>query len=233
LSIKAVFFDLGGTLLVMRRDRIFRRVLSEEGREANLERIHSAYMNAESWWLSTFGDRVMTPEQTNEAYRALDEKTFTSLYPNEDHGEAVRISKLVRKRWPELESEIPLELYPDVEPTLTKLAKDGYFLGLISNAPPDTARVVEVLGLRKYLGSVVISGDVGYTKPHPEIFRIALREAGVNPIDALHVGDFYEADIIGARNAGIKGLLIDREGSQVSLDCPRMKSLDDVFHYLE
>jgi putative hydrolase of the HAD superfamily len=233
LSIRAVFFDLGGTLLVMRRDRIFRRVLSEEGREANLERIHSAYMNAESWWLSAFGDKAMTPEQTNEAYRALDERAFTSLYPNEDHGEALRVSKLVRKRWPELESEIPLELYPDVEPTLTKLAQDGYFLGLISNAPPDTARIVEVLGLRKYLRSVVISGDVGYSKPHPEIFRIALTEAGVNAIDAVHVGDFYEADIIGARNAGIKGLLIDREGSHSGLDCPQMKSLGEVYRYLD
>jgi HAD superfamily hydrolase (TIGR01549 family) len=233
LGIRAVFFDLGGTLLVMRRDRIFRQVLSEEGREASLERIHSAYMNTESWWLTAFGNRVMTPEQTNEAYRELDERTFAYLYPNENRGEAVRVSKLVRKRWPELESEIPLELYPDVEPTLTKLAKDGYFLGLISNAPPDTARVVEVLGLRQYLGSVVISGDVGYSKPNPEIFNIALREAGVNPIDALHVGDFYEADIVGARNAGIKGLLIDREGSQSRFDCPRMKSLGEVFHYLE
>ncbi len=220
-------------MLVMRRDRIFRQVLAEEGREASLDRIHSAYMNTESWWLTAFGNKVMTPEQTNEAYRELDERTFASLYPNENHDEAVRVSKLVRKRWPELESEIPLELYPDVEPTLTKLAKDGYFLGLISNAPPDTGRVVEVLGLRKYLGSVVISGDVGYTKPHPEIFNIALREAGVNPIDAIHVGDFYEADIVGARNAGIKGLLIDREGSQSRLDCPRMKSLGEVYHYLE
>ena len=190
-------------------------------------------MATESWWLSAFGNKVMTPEQTNEAYRELDERTFKSLYPNEDHGEAIRISKLVRKRWPELENEIPLELYPDVEPTLSKLSNDGYFLGLISNAPPDTARVVEVLGLRKHLRSVVISGDVGYSKPHPEIFRIALKEAGVDPMDALHVGDYYEADIIGARNAGIKGLLIDREGSQMGLDCPRMKTLEEVYHYLE
>jgi HAD superfamily hydrolase (TIGR01549 family) len=216
----------------MRRDRIFRRVLSEEGRAASLEKIHSAYMQAETWWLKAYGDKVMTPEQTHEAYRELDDRAFTIVFPNEDHGEALRVSRLVRKRWPELESEIPLELYPDVEPTLTKLAKDGFFLGLISNAPPDTARVVDVLGLRKFLGSVVISGDVGYTKPHPEIFRIALREAKVNPVDALHVGDFYEADIIGARKAGIKGLLIDREGSQSGLDCPRMKSLGQVYDYL-
>lgn len=190
-------------------------------------------MIAEKWWLKAYGGRAMTPGQTNEAYRELDERAYNIIYPNDDHGEAFRISRLVRKRWPELEGEIPLELYPDAEPALMRLSNDGYFLGLISNAPPDTARVVDALGLRKYLRGVVISGDVGYSKPHPEIFRIALREAKVNPAHAIHVGDFFEADVVGARNAGITGLLIDREGSQTGLDCPRIESLDEVLHYIE
>jgi HAD superfamily hydrolase (TIGR01549 family) len=206
--------------------------MNRAAKQASKESI-PPYMNAESWWLSSFGHKVMTPEQSNEAYRELDERTFTFLYPNEDHDEAVRVSKINRIRWPELEKEIPLELYSDVEPTLTRLNKDGYFLGLISNAPPDTARVVEVLGLRKYLGSVVISGDVGYSKPHPEIFRIALREADMSPAEAIHVGDYYEADIVGARSAGVKGLLIDREGAQTGPDCPRVKSLDEVYQHLD
>lgn len=233
MNVKAVFFDLGGTLLVMRRDRIFRRVLQEEGRDVSLERIHSAYIGAEPWWLSVYGSKVMTPDQTHEAYRNLDEKVFAGLFPQEGGAEALRISKLVRKRWPELERQIPLELYPDAEPTLAKLRDDGYSLGLISNAPPDTGRVVEALGLRRYLGSVVISGLVGYTKPHPEIFRIAMKEIDVGPGEAVHVGDLFEADVVGARNAGIEGLLIDREGSQSRFDCPRMKSLDEIYRYIE
>lgn len=232
MKIKAVFFDLGGTLLVMRRDRIFRRVLQEEGRKVSLERVHSAYIGAEPWWLSVYGNKVMTAEQTNEAYRNLDEKVFAALFPQEDGAEALRISKLVRKRWPELEGQIPLELYPDAEPTLAKLRDDGYPLGLISNAPPDTGRVVDALGLRRYLASVVISGVVGYSKPHPEIFRIALKEVGVSPGEALHVGDLYEADVVGARNAGISCLLIDRDGAQTDLDCPHIRSLAEVYRYL-
>ena len=233
MKTRAVFFDLGGTLLVMRRDRIFLRVLREDGREATLERIHSAYIDAESWWLSFYGSKVMTPEQTNEAYRALDEKVFSALYPGESEGEAVRVSRLVRRRWPELEPEIPLALYPDSEPTLAKLRGEGYSLGLISNAPPDTARVVEALGLTKYLDTVTISGVVGYTKPHPEIFRVALRGAGVSPDEAVHVGDLYEADVVGARNAGIEGILIDRDGSHGALDCPRIGSLSEISAHLK
>ena len=225
---KAVFFDLGGTLLVMRRDRIFRRVLAGEGREVGLERVHSAYTAAERWWLSYYETRVMDPEQTAEAYRALDQKVFSSLFPQESEAEAIRVSKLVRKRWPELEGEISLALYPDVEPTLSRLKADGFSMGLISNAPADTQRAVESLGLPKYLDTVVISGVVGYTKPHPEIFRIALRAAGVSSQESIHVGDVYEADVVGARNAGIEGVLIDRDGSHEGLDCPRLKSLSEI-----
>ncbi len=232
MKTRAVFFDLGGTLLIMRRDRIFRKVLQEDGREADIDKIHSAYLGAESWWLSFYGARVLTPEQSNEAYRVLDQKVFSTLYPGEPEAEAYRVSTLVRKRWPELESEIPLALYPDAEPTLTRLRDRGYLLGLVSNAPPDTPRVIEKLGLSKYIGTVVISGVVGYSKPHPEIFRIALREAGVGPGEAVHIGDLYESDVVGARNAGIEGILVDRDGSHSPDNCLRVRSLSEIYAYL-
>jgi FMN phosphatase YigB (HAD superfamily) len=163
LRIRAVFFDLGGTLLVMRRDRVFRRVLAEVGRDMDLEMIRSAYLNAEKEWLSFYGSRVLTPEQTDEAYRDLDQRVFAALFPDEGEVEAMRVSRLVRKRWPELESEIPLALYPDAEPTLTKRRADGYLLGIISNAPADTDRAIEAAGISKCLDTVVISGAAGYS----------------------------------------------------------------------
>ncbi len=230
---KAVFFDLGGTLLVMRRDRIFRRVLEEEGYKAGLDTVHSTYARAETLWLSTYGSRAMTPTETADAYRDLDEKVFSALFPAEPHSEAVRVSRQVRKRWPELEHDIPLELYPDVDPTLSRLKRDGYSMGLVSNAPADTGRVVEALGLSRYLDSVVISGVVGYSKPNPKIFTIALTEVGASPEETVHIGDLYEADIVGARSAGIRGLLIDRDASYQGLDCPCLKSLEEVYSYLK
>ena len=232
MSKKAVFFDLGGTLLVMRRDRIFRRVLAEEGRDVPLDRIHVAYQKEEKQWLSNYGTRVMTPEQTSEAYRVLDQSVFSFLFSGEPETEAIRVSRAVRRRWPELEDDIPLSLYPDVEPELGRLKGEGFSMGLISNAPADTGKTVEALGLSRFLDPIVISGKVGYTKPHPEIFRIALREAGVSSNVAIHVGDLYEADVVGARNAGIEGILLDRDGSQVGLDCPRISILSEIHAHL-
>ena len=230
---KAVFFDLGGTLLVMRRDRIFGKVLGEEGYSVSPGAVHSTYAKVESWWISTYGGNVMSPAETADAYRDLDEKAFSAIFPNASHSEALRVSKQVRKRWPELEHEIPLELYPDVDRTLSRLKRNGYSMALVSNAPADTGRVVERLGLSKYLNSVIISGAVGYSKPNPKIFDIALREVGVAPTEAVHIGDLYEADIVGARNAGIQGLLIDRDGTNRGLDCPSLRNLEEVFSFLK
>jgi HAD superfamily hydrolase (TIGR01549 family) len=232
LAIQAVFFDLGGTLLVMRRDRIFRKVINEEGRDASVDQIHSAYMGLEAWWLSTYSAASMTPEETVEAYRNLDERVFSTLFPAVDRAEALRVSGLVRKRWPELEKEIRLELYPDVKPALEALGRKGYSLGLISNAPADTDRVVKPLGLDRYMSTIVFSGAVGYTKPHPQIFRIAMKAAGAEPGESVHVGDIYEADVVGARNAGMRGVLIDRLGVDHGRDCPRITSLDQIYDHL-
>ncbi len=232
MKTKAVFFDLGGTLLVMRRDRIFSKLLSEAGLETSLEHVHAAYVKAEPWWIATYGNRELSPEQTNEAYRDLDAKVFRELFPKQTEDETGRVSKLARERWSQLEKEVPLELYSDSMPLLERLSKDGYALALVSNAPPDTGKLVDALGLPRYINNVVISGVVGYSKPRPEIFRIALKRSGVQPGETIHVGDLYEADIVGARNAGIEGILIDREGSMKHLDCPKIGSLAEVYEFL-
>jgi HAD superfamily hydrolase (TIGR01549 family) len=232
MKTKGVFFDLGGTLLVMRRDRIFRQVLAEEGLEVSLERVHSAYVRVELWWLSVYGSRRMTPEQTTQAYTNLDAKVFSDLFPRGTLEEAKRISVRNRERWPQLEKDIPLELYPDSVPLLEKLSGDGFVMALVSNAPPDTGKAVDALGLPRYLKTVIISGVVGYSKPNPEIFRIALRQSGVRPDETIHIGDLYESDVVGARNAGIEGILIDREGNQAEVDCPRIESLAEVYGHI-
>lgn len=218
---------------MMRRDRVFRKVLAEEGYEATLGAIHAAYVTADSWWLTAYGNKVMTRAETAEAYRDLDEKVFSATCPQQSHAEAVRVSRQVRKRWPELEDEIPPELYPDAEPTLGRLKREGYSLGLVSNAPAEATETVAALGLSKYLDSVTVSGVVGYSKPNPEIFRIALKALSVGPEEAVHVGDLYEADVRGARNAGIEGVLLDRDGSYGGTECPKIDTLSGIYGFLE
>ncbi len=230
--IRAVFFDLGGTLLIMRRDRIVSRILSDSGFPTTPEQVHSAYFKVEPSWLAVYGGKTMSGTETEEAYRRLDAMIFRLLCPGQPPETVEKVSSLTRQMWPQVEKTVPLELYPDALPTLERLKSEGYILGLVSNAPPDTVGAIESLGLRRYLSTIVVSGVVGVSKPNPEIFRIALREAGAEAAESLHVGDLYDADVIGARNAGIKGLLIDRDGSQAGLDCPRVSTLSEIYPHL-
>jgi HAD superfamily hydrolase (TIGR01509 family) len=232
MKVKAVFFDLGGTLLVMRRDKIFRNLLMEQGTDLGIERVHSAYLGAEPWWLSVYGKRELTPEQTIDAYKDLDAKVYLSLFPDKHPEDAAKFSDIIRLRWKDAGRTVPPELYPDAEPLLSRLKSDHYMLALVSNAPPDTDSVVRALGLARYLEPIVISGLVGYSKPHPEIFRIALRRLSLSPDQVVHVGDLYDSDIVGARNAGIHGVLLDRDRIQGPRDCPTISSLGDLYALL-
>jgi putative hydrolase of the HAD superfamily len=232
LTIRTVFFDLGGTLLMMRRDRIISKILTGEGYPVRPENVHAAYFRAEPSWLRIYGERRMDGEETEEAYRQLDAMICRLLFPRQPADEVERLSGLTRSQWPTVEKTIPLELYHDAVPTLERLKSEGYTMGLVSNAPPDTVKAVEFLGLPRYLPVIVISGVVGVSKPNPEIFRIALSRSGAEPNEAIHVGDVYEADVLGARNAGIKGLLIDRDGLQADADCPRVTTLSDIYPHL-
>ncbi|MDV3278751.1 MAG: HAD family hydrolase [Nitrososphaerales archaeon] len=226
--IRAVFFDLGGTLLVMRRDAILQRVLRDEGYRVDLKRIHTSYMEMESSWLERYSARFAKESDATDAYKALDAMVIERLSVVKGVAEIARISALIRRRWEELGKEIPPRLYPDVEPVLAKLASLGLTLGLVSNAPPETTKTVEELGLKRYIRHIVISGVVGYTKPNPEIFRIALSKASASPRETIHVGDVYASDVVGARNAGITGVLLDRDRVAGTTDCPTIHGLAEV-----
>ena len=229
---KGVFFDLGGTLLVMRRDKIISLILSDAGYAASPEAVHQAYFGAEPSWLLAFGNRTMTPEEAEDSYRTLDAMVFGALFPGRPAVEATRMSGLMRSRWPEVQTSIPLELYQDVRPTLGRLRKDGYALALVSNAPADTTKTIDELGLTELIPTIVVSGAVGVSKPNPEIFRMALRSAGVSAEETIHVGALYAADVQGARNAGIEGVLIAREGSYGRPDCPKIAGLEEIYPFL-
>ncbi len=228
---KAVFFDFGGTLLVMRRDRVISKILTGKGYPTTPADVRSAYFDVEPAWLGLYGDRSFTSEQSEEYYRRLDAMVFGRLFPGSSEGE--QISHLMRRMWPEVQESIPLELYPDAEPTLKRLSEGGFKLALISNGPPDVAETVSRFGLTKYFPVALVSGVVGVSKPNPEIFRIALNGTGVEPGEAVHVGDLYEADVKGARNAGVTPLLLDRDGNYGEVDCPKISGLAEVYEFLE
>jgi putative hydrolase of the HAD superfamily len=57
------------------------------------------------------------------------------------------------------------------------------------------------------------SGEVGAAKPHARIFQAACERFGVEPGDAVYVGDRLDTDAIGAASAGLRGVWLDRNGA--------------------
>jgi putative hydrolase of the HAD superfamily len=112
----------------------------------------------------------------------------------------------------ELVEAIRFERYPDSIPALRELGDRGLRLVAVSNWDCSLPTVLQRCGLGALLDGAVSSAGAGARKPDPAIFAPALELAGCRPDQALHVGDTPEEDVAGARAAGIRSLLIDREG---------------------
>jgi len=102
---------------------------------------------------------------------------------------------------------------PDVIPTLSRLRNRGLELGLVSNTCiPSYAldRHLAAHDLLDLLPVRVYSSQTGYRKPHPVIFKTALRAMGVTATNALFVGDKVKNDIVGAQRMGMRAILRHR-----------------------
>jgi putative hydrolase of the HAD superfamily len=109
-------------------------------------------------------------------------------------------------------------LYDDVRDCLEVLAARGVRIGLISNSHRCLDSFREHFGLGHWISVAVSSAEHGYMKPHPAIFRAALDLMAVTADQAVMVGDSVAHDIAGARQIGMRGVLLARGSSPSDLD---------------
>lgn len=105
--------------------------------------------------------------------------------------------------------KLDAKLYDDVEPVLKELRK-SYKLGLLSNLLSFGDKPLQGTGLYKMVDARCLSYEEGIVKPDPQMFKLILKRLGVQPHQAVMVGDYYEADVLGAQNVGMKAILIKR-----------------------
>ena len=118
------------------------------------------------------------------------------------------------------------EHMPDfVEPALRALRTQGHRLGIVSNSNGTLRVALDRLGLTALFDAIIDSADEGIEKPDPELFGLALRRIGATPGEAIHVGDMYHVDVVGARAAGISAVLVDEANLHPNADCPRIRSV--------
>jgi putative hydrolase of the HAD superfamily len=110
-------------------------------------------------------------------------------------------------------ASLRFEAYPDAAPALRALRAAGLRLVVVSNWDVSLHERLGETGLAPLVDGAVASAPFGAAKPDPAIFAAGLELAGVAASDAWHAGDQLEADVRGARAAGIRPVLVAREGA--------------------
>ena len=227
-KVRVISFDCGETLFyeVEQDYVVFYKILKSLGYEFELAEVKRALDDARVWWN---GEKAKTGEVWTEVSRI---KLLQKMVSNLAIQDMASIARQLRGRWL-LEAEF--RAYEDAMPTLNELKEAGLNLIIISN-------VSSGKNLKTYLrkacipncfDAIVASGDVGYEKPNPEIFREASRILNIPASHILHVGDKYEEDYIGAHNAGLKALLLDRNGLYKDKQCPKIATLKELINLLK
>jgi putative hydrolase of the HAD superfamily len=197
--VRAVLFDLDDTLVDT--DRAARRAFLE---------VLGADTNYELWLQES--DQHFWPYSRGEVtYEQMRVGRMAHFLHLSDHragpNEAARLeaARFVAANW--------FELFSDVRATFELLRGRGVSVGLITNGDSGHQREkVRLAQLENDFDVVIVSGEVGATKPDPAIFRLACERLGVEPAEAVYIGDRLEVDAIGAARAGMVGVWIDRRG---------------------
>ena len=226
--VKAVFFDFYNTLVQFwpPLDEIQQASCKELGINVGKPEVRRGYAEADQFMAS---ENAKTPlaERTAEER----DKFFAEYERIILDGAGVKVSlHLAAQVW-YMAIQVPKDfaLFDDVAPALQLLRNRGIVLGVISNLRQDMGALCKRLGLDSYLDFAVTSAEAGAEKPHAPVFEAALKRAGVRAEEALHVGDQYGADVLGARAVGMAAVLLDREGWHQDInDCPKISGLPQL-----
>ncbi len=230
-NIKALFFDVGKTLLRPHPsvEEVCSEVLAGYGYNISSDELIPALMKAdkayeEQYWKD---DRFWLKEVDAAKFWAGLYKLMLKEVGID--GEAKTIAENLYNTFGKASRWRPFD---DVVPAFEIMVAKGYRLGLISNWDSRLSSLMVETGLSKYLDFVISSASVGFLKPQPRIFELALERAGVEAAQALHVGDHYYADVMGARSVDILPVLIDRQRQTKTADCLLINDLLELVEYL-
>lgn len=136
----------------------------------------------------------------------------------------------------EYDSHTSWQMYSDVLPTLRALhASKKYTLGAISDWSPALGPILQRLQLNTYFDCLLISSVTGHAKPSTILYETALERANTVADYAIHIGDSYTLDVLGARAVGMIPVLLDRKRQikQDQVDCLLIHSLSELLPLLE
>lgn len=218
--IRAVFFDLGGTLV------------DERDFSGWTETARRLYLDVDPDVLAHAYQEVLA-EVDAEPPQPDPEERFTDFWRRTLSRAAQRdvTESTVGKFVASARSAIaPIQLYSDTRRCLDQLRHERRALGVISNSTSEARvrRILDKVGILDLFDRIVSSGTEGVEKPNPEIFQRAVRRTSVAPQEAMYVGNLAHTDAKAAAAAGLWGVWLNREGFGFGEDPPEITSLLEV-----
>jgi putative hydrolase of the HAD superfamily len=221
-NIKVIFFDVGNTLLFPNRERIH-APLAERGIVPDGEHLRDLECRTKNQF-----DEMMTGTTTKTG--SADHGFWWMFYSQllseiglQNDTDAIRdqlvASIRISGNWDMIR--------PGTAEQLQEIGK-RYRIAVISNADGGIEDVLQRCGIARCFRTITDSGHVGYEKPHPEIFRQALKSMNAAPRESLYVGDVYSVDYLGATGAGMQAVLMDVPGAYREKGVPRVESLAEL-----
>jgi putative hydrolase of the HAD superfamily len=203
-EVRAVLLDALGTLVELQPPAPrLQRLLRESGIEVTEEEAARGFAAEIAYYLDHHLEGSDSERLERLRDRCAEEMRRALDIPELDHATARRA----------MLGALEFTPYPDVLPALGELRERGIGLVVASNWDCSLPDWLSPTGIMPLLDGVVTSAEVGAGKPDPRVFERALQVAGVASANALHVGDKVDNDVQGAAAAGVRGVLVQREGT--------------------
>lgn len=220
-QVKAVLFDLGGTLVKIDNSgipHIMKNVLEDCRINRSLKEVSQAWVKADKEL--DFRD---LPKLLDEFWVKWNVQILRNLQvkPNS----RIRARFLTTHWWDYSRAT----LHPDAKKILPQLKERSLKIGLISNGlKSDVSKILYKVGLQDFFDLMVVVDTLRKMKPDVKVFHYALARLRIVPSEAIFVGDEIETDYMGAKRCGLNAYLIDREGKLQNKHVNRISSLEDL-----
>jgi REG-2-like HAD superfamily hydrolase len=223
MSLKAVFIDVGNTLLYEKPSRfeIYAEAARRRGRDVSGEAMAELMRRAHRELPRSIGGAFRYTDPWFESYI---ERIF-QRYLGLSSDELPRIHAELFGRFSDAET---FAMHAGGDELLNELVRRDLRIGIISNWSSRLPALLERMGIARRVDFVLCSAIERAEKPDAAIFERALQLADVAPYEALHAGDDFEKDVLGARRVGIRGVLVDHRDAHQNGEVPRVRSLIEL-----
>ncbi len=204
---RVIFFDAAGTLFHLPRGVgwHYRDVANRHGADMDEAALNTAFRSAWKTTPALHETRTHRADDERGWWRELVCKVLDECRVGRELNRDAYFDEL----WSEFTKPGVWDLYPETREVLSAL-RGRFRLGVISNFDSRLREILPQLGIAEFFEELIISSEIGAEKPSPHIFAEALRRFGIQPAEALHVGDEPEADWRGAAAAGLRVFELNR-----------------------